>query len=315
MLPSGFSRCSPFLSAAVLGCALAGCAPAAPAAGPEPEPTPTESAPSWIQVGEAEAPITLRMAAFLNAEFGVIGGPNAEGFARTTADGGKTWTAAENSSMCLWGLDVIDEKTIWECNTSDVRVSVDGGLTWSDKIRGNGSPGCKISGVDSQTAFTVQPGKFTVTHDGGVTREMLALPADLYSGQVAAISFRSVNDGYILDVTGTLHATTDGGKTWAAMPSPDLASYGAMTVVADEGLPYAAVRFFGADNGLMILSLVGGGASRLVALRTADGGTTWTEQLLETKIGIPYLSHDGKFLTIVPLLKPTVAVILHYTAE
>jgi photosystem II stability/assembly factor-like uncharacterized protein len=302
----------------ILICALAGCAPPSGAADSPADtavPSPAESVSSWKQVGKAEAPISLRMAAFLDASFGVIGGPNTEGIARTTTDGGKTWTVAGNSSMCLFGLDVIDEKTIWECNASDVRVTVDGGLTWSDDKRGSGQPGCKISGVDAEAAWAVLPGRFIRTRDGGAIREMLLLPAELRSNQVAAISFRSRRDGYILDASGTLHVTADGGNSWTAMPSPDLTPYGEMKVVANDGLPYAAFRFFDADNGLMILSLIGGGASALVALRTADGGKSWTEQTIETKVGVPYLSRDGQFLTIVPVTKASEADIFQFTME
>jgi len=311
-------RCGISILTAVFLSALAGCASPAggtaiPAETSAPEPTSTEAASAWTPVGEAVTPVNIRMAAFLNSSVGVIGGANTEGIARTTSDGGKTWVPSSASSACLFGLDILDEQTVWECNASDIRVSVDGGATFSDQIRGSGSPGCKISGVDAKTAFAVQPGRFSVTHDGGMTREMLALPADLTSREVAAISFRSATEGYLLDGSGTLHATTDGGKTWAAMPSPDMSPYGEMKVTASEGIPYAAIRFLDADNGLMVLSLIGGGASRVVALRTSDGGKTWTEQVIETKIGIPYLSPDGRFLTIAPMMDSMKVLILEDT--
>ena len=40
----------------------------------------------------------VRMAAFLNENFGVWGGAGDEGMAHYTLDGGKTWTKADTSS-------------------------------------------------------------------------------------------------------------------------------------------------------------------------------------------------------------------------
>ncbi|MEJ2111056.1 MAG: hypothetical protein P8Z37_14330 [Acidobacteriota bacterium] len=60
--------------------------------------------------------------------------------------------------------------------------------------------------------------------------------------------------------------------------------------------PQAAVRFFDADNGLVVLGLEG--ETNMVALRTADGGKTWKRESMTGGLGKPYLSRDGKFLTL-----------------
>lgn len=302
---------------------LAGCAsqaaalvpPASPPAQPTdiPLPSPTTPAGQWEQVSKMKAPATLRMAAFMDQSFGIVGGPSMQGIARTTSDGGKTWTVAGDSSGCLFGLDVIDAQTIWECHASDVRVTTDAGQTWSGNKRSPGQPGCKISAIDANTAFVVSPSDLIITHDGGVTRQPLPLPGDLQTDQVAAISFRSETDGYILDADGQLHVTADGGKTWEDMPSPDISQYGELELRTNKGQPYAAVRFFDANHGLLVLSLAGGGASRTVALQTTDGGQTWSEQTIEAPYSTLYLSRDGKFLTVVPAFTNNEVIIFQYT--
>jgi hypothetical protein len=56
------------------------------------------------------------------------------------------------------------------------------------------------------------------------------------------------------------------------------------------------VRFFDAENGLVVLGLFG--ESEMTALRTSDGGETWEAERLPVGMGKPYLSRDGKFLAV-----------------
>jgi hypothetical protein len=45
------------------------------------------------------------------------------------------------------------------------------------------------------------------------------------------------------------------------------------------------------------LTVLGGGTGRTRALRTSDGGATWTEEPLPVPMGMFHLSRDGVFLT------------------
>lgn len=309
----------------IIASALAGCAPktatlSEPAVQPAqptdaPVPSPAAPASEWEQVSQMEAPVTLRMAAFMDQNTGISGGPDQDGIARTTSDGGKTWSEGDNSSGCLFGLEVIDAQTMWECNASNIRVTTDGGQTWSGRASGMGQPGCKISAVDAETAFVVTPSELVVTHDGGLTRETLPLPGDLQTSKIAAISFRSQTDGAILDGGGKLYGTTDGGQTWQSLPSLDMSKFGELALRTNKGQPYAAMRFFDARHGLLVLSLAGGGANKVVALRTADGGQTWDEQPVDAPYSTPYLSRDGKFLTLVSAFTNDEITILRYTGD
>jgi hypothetical protein len=62
------------------------------------------------------------------------------------------------------------------------------------------------------------------------------------------------------------------------------------------------------------MSLIGGG-SKLVALRTADGGQTWTEEAVPAPIGTLHLTHDGKYLTVIPAIESQKIIVVHYTGE
>ena len=52
----------------------------------------------WQVVFEKEAKQPKRLAAFLDENFGLTGGPDSGGKAQYTTDGGKIWTMADTSS-------------------------------------------------------------------------------------------------------------------------------------------------------------------------------------------------------------------------
>jgi hypothetical protein len=60
-------------------------------------PAEVEEAPAWEVVLQKELEQPARMAAFLNEEFGLTGGPGDPGKASYTTDGGQTWPQADSS--------------------------------------------------------------------------------------------------------------------------------------------------------------------------------------------------------------------------
>jgi photosystem II stability/assembly factor-like uncharacterized protein len=128
-----------------------------------------------------------------------------------------------------------------------------------------------------------------MTTDGGASWEELVLPEGV--SEVVALSLRTPTDGYLLDADGVLHITQDGGQTW----SSHSLGFDDPTIYPLE-TPAATVRFFDAENGLVVLGLFG--ESEMRALRTADGGQTWEEESLPVGVGKPYLSRDGTFLSV-----------------
>jgi photosystem II stability/assembly factor-like uncharacterized protein len=190
----------------------------------------------------------------------------------------------------------VDVKTIWQCGMKNVSVSTDGGKTWKAIAEKAGGMGCILAFADEKTGMFGFGAKFEMTTDGGATWKELVLPKDVT--KVAAISLRTPADGYLVDGNGVLHITKDGSKTWSSqslgLDNPNILGFGSGPFVNET--PQAAVRFFDANNGLVILGLAG--KTNLIALRTADGGKTWKEESLPAELGKPYLSRDGKYLTV-----------------
>jgi photosystem II stability/assembly factor-like uncharacterized protein len=312
---------------------LIGCAPAAAPPPADPmqasvEPTvpptavPTEATPAsqWEEVSRVAAMQPVRMAAFLNETFGVTGGATGRGKLHHTTDGGKTWTLAESSGGCLYGVDIVDEQTVWACGRmigqsfttpGGVRLSTDGGQTWEGQTTFQSKPGrCPLSFLDTRMGWVANAGTLSATTDGGETWEEIT-PDGLTD--IAAIALRTASEGRALDYDGNLYTTTDGGKSWSSQ-SLGLEKYGELEIVDNKDLVMATVRFTDADHGTVVLSLADGSEHRVVALRTADGGQTWLEENASAEIGPVYLSHDGSLLTIYSLLEPEV-ILLRYVSD
>ena len=178
----------------------------------------------------------------------------------------------------------------------NVSVSTDGGKTWKAITDKAGGMGCILSFADAKTGWLGFGAKFQMTADGGATWKDLSLPKDVT--KVAAISLRTPMDGYLVDGNAVLHITKDGGKTWSSqslgIDNPNILGFGSGPFINET--PQAAVRFLDAKHGLVVLGL--SDKTSLIALRTADGGKTWKEEGLPAELGTPYISRNGKFLTV-----------------
>ncbi len=293
---------------------MVGCKPATP-----PPPAPTETAPTaapaptatatpsqaeddspWqvIFQGQVEQPTTV--AGFLDENFGITAGSAGE--VHYTIDGGETWSEADNSSMCRFGLEIVDEQLAWHCgNGGHVRVSTDGGHTWQAvaDYGPNEPKHCRfLSFLDAEIGWAATPYQLGATADGGASWVDVALPGGIQD--MAAIALRTATDGYLLDVAGNMFVTQDGGETWSP-PSPGLIPEG--KELLSGFAPAAAMRFFDADHGLVALSLKGEEGVEILIMRTADGGQTWEQESALATFGAPYLTRDGTMLTIVGLSK------------
>jgi photosystem II stability/assembly factor-like uncharacterized protein len=195
----------------------------------------------------------------------------------------------------MYTFDIVDVKTIWQCGMKNSAVSTDGGQTWTNSKYAGGT-GCLIAAADAKTVWAGSINKFKKTADGGETWEDLAMPEGVEAA--AAISLRTPKDGYLIDMKGALHVTKDGGKTWSSqslgLDNPKILDFASGFFV--NTTPQAAVRFFDAKKGLVVLGL--NGESGMIALRTADGGKTWAKESLPGGLGKPYLSRTGRFLTL-----------------
>jgi hypothetical protein len=290
---------------------MVGCAPATPSpptlteTAPTPAPTPTAAPPQaeddspWQVVFEGRAEQSTTVAGFLDESFGITAGSAGEVY--YTIDGGETWTRADNSSMCRFGLEIVDKRLAWHCgNGGHVRASTDGGQTWRAAADyGPNEPNhCRfLSFLDAEIGWAATPSQLGATVDGGASWVDVALPEGIRD--IAAIALRTAADGYLLDVAGNMFVTQDGGETWSP-PSSGLIPEGKGLLLGGLA-PAAAMRFLDADRGLVALSLKGEEGVEILTARTADGGQTWEPESALATFGAPFLTRDGTMLTVVGL--------------
>ena len=192
----------------------------------------------------------------------------------------------------------------WQCGAGPVGVSTDGARTWQ-AVTDYGN--CQqLSFLDAQSGWIATLYQLGATTDGGQTWEEVPLPEG--AEKIAAISLRTPTDGYLLDTSGVLHVTQDGGQHWVSHPlGLDLAS----RRMPERETASAAVRFSDARRGLVVVHLIGGLSSQVVTLRTTDGGQTWERAgtMPISLLAALYLSHDGSILTIADQIESQVVVL------
>jgi photosystem II stability/assembly factor-like uncharacterized protein len=253
-------------------------------------PTATNPTKGWTIVLQTE-PVTQYsafVAGFLDEHFGIIAGTHGE--IHYTLDGGVTWPQAENESLCRFGLDVVDEQVAWTVGESGhVRLTMDGGKSWK---AASDTPwkGSMVSFLDETTGWAANATNLASTIDGGQTWTKIAMPTGV--SKIVSFSFRSTIDGYLLANNGSLYTTSDGGANWSEIPMGL-----EKKIMFSEWMSLASIRFADAQNGLIVLGLMNSGGTML-ALRTADGGKTWSQEPVPVKIGAPFLTHDGTVLTV-----------------
>jgi photosystem II stability/assembly factor-like uncharacterized protein len=277
------------------GAALSGCGRSESVVSPtaESQPTDTQPAGSWQTVRSLENYPYINIAGFNTPDTGIALGYAGE--VHYTTDGGQTWPIAENSSLCIFGLEIVDSTTAWHCgNGGDIRVSSDGGKTWqaAGSFGYNEPNHCRyMSFLDATTGWAASPSKLGRTGDGGKTWTELTLPEGIQ--KIASIDLRSPSIGYILDSTGAIFITQDGGMTWSPS-SLDLASGVSLSI---DPAPRSALRFVDSQHAVIVYTTKD---RQLWSAWTADGGNTWEREQLEKKGALPavFLSRDGKTLTI-----------------
>jgi photosystem II stability/assembly factor-like uncharacterized protein len=271
---------------------------------PEPESTPaipvptstpaaTEETGPWKTVFRtARVQHQATVIGFLNETFGITAGYAGE--VHYTTDGGKTWPQGAAQSACRFGLEIVDENLAWTIgNWGEVRYSNDGGKTWQAAGDIPASRGHLISFIDAATGWAGNYDNLFATGDGGKTWTDIVLPQDLKG--ITAIHLRTSAEGFLVDSGGTLYVTNDGGLSWIAKPL-DLEK--PISPITD--LPMGVVRFTDSGHGVIIVNLKDSGGA-LTALWTADGGTTWTREILPVKVGVLFLTRDAEFLTVFTL--------------
>jgi beta-lactamase regulating signal transducer with metallopeptidase domain/photosystem II stability/assembly factor-like uncharacterized protein len=284
----------------------------------------------WQVIRLLEFDRQVALAGFSDEQSGIVV-QQLDGLARYTIDGGQTWNTLENqctspddpgcecqamSMSYCFGLDVVDEQVAWRCGgDNSVCLTTNGGQTWQSIAEHSATyPNqCRfLSFLDAQTGWSATPLRLLATEDGGATWTEIALPK---KGQrITTVARRTAVDGYVLDDKGNLLVTHDAGESWTTR---------SLGLEADEQLlsqcnAATTMRFFDADNGIVIFSSIANGQTgQTWVARTSDGGQTWQREQLPSipeirgSIYYHHLSHDGKTLTITGTSGKQAAVLRH----
>ncbi len=278
------------------------------AAGPSEQPSAAKAAlpadSSWTVAVDTKITHPTNITGFLNEEFGITVGFSGE--IHYTNDAGQNWPDAENSSMCRFCLDIVDENVAWTGGNGDmVRVTHDGGKTWTavTDIRLDAGH-ANIDFVDDTTGWIASQFKLAATKDGGETWTEMPLPEGAES--ICAISLRTPEDGYLLSREGLLYITGDGGATWSGqdlgLKSYDIVDMQKQPKLGKSNMAVADLSFTDEENGTVVLTgMSSGGGFVIWCLTTGDGGATWESEKIPdlgysiTKV---FLTADGQYLTL-----------------
>lgn len=224
---------------------------------------------------------------FMNEEKGITVGPSGE--CHYSDDSGKTWPLANNQSFCRWGIDILGDSIAWSCgNGGHIRFTKDGGKNWT-AMTDCGFPANLISFFDLTTGWvgSQRINRIVVTSDGGAHWNPINTPSDFE--QMSGIAMSSATSGYMLVQeleASVLYLTQDSGNTWLKQGT-----------VCQGTLAAPTIRFFDSTQGMIIGNING----KIMGFITADGGKTWRKENVFSKVCTPFLTRDGKTLTLMGL--------------
>lgn len=246
----------------------------------------------WKLIVESRINHKSTIAGFGDEKNGITAGYSGE--CHYTMDAGESWPSGTNFSACRFGLEIVDAHIAWTCgNHGHVRMSIDGGHSWTPvSDYGKSEPvQCRyLSFIDKNVGWIASPfGMMAMTTDGGSTWNEMKLPPGM--DDIAAISLRTKDEGYILDMGCIVYKTTDAGKTWVAMDSGFRDDSMMMNLTA----PQEVMRFIDEEHGIIIACLNDGKVYDAV---TIDGGKTWTRERIPVSMGVLFLARDGRTLTV-----------------
>lgn len=231
---------------------------------------------TWTNVHEARAAI-----GHLQFASPLTGWALAPGRLLATADGGRNWTPVATTGIPAFErLDLAAGQPAWASHQGRLYRSTDGGATWAPvnspcPDRESFGP---FSFVDLQTGWILCRGEVkgigwmdkTLYRTKNGARDWRAITAGgldekepgLPGGYVADLFFLDATHGWYSEVRhGSLHATTNGGRSWRRVPGPD-------------GQAVQHLSFVSAQTGAVVELQQG----RYRLITTADGGATWVER-------------------------------------
>lgn len=251
----------------------------------------------WKLISESSVNSAVTYAGFVNESVGVTVGY--KGATSYTEDGGKSWSKSSNESACRFGLDLYDESFIVDCGNSSVNlVSKDKGKSWSylEKFPTTGSSNTNkfISVIDTNNMYIGDMKSLGVSSDGGATWKEIQVPENC--SKIVGMFFLTPETGYLFNEDGTLYKTKDACATWTT-ETIDLMG----EKIPDSMMPSVTISFQDDDHGMIVYVTK---SYQLVCIKTEDGGSTWQSiSIPKGTCFTPYLSRDGKYLTLCSVMK------------
>lgn len=219
-----------------------------------------------------------------------------------TTDGGNSWNPGfSKDKFYPYGIDFINENIGFIFGAQPPtggygtnEKSEDGGKTWTHISENPLIFFNHVSFISPEIGWIARTNILQLTKDGGKSWTELVLPENRDS--IIAITLRTMNDGYFLDMNLDLYFTNDGGNTWVKNPLNLPNRYS----IQDPDFHRVSMRFYDENIGEIYLFQTKPEANWL-NLKTIDGGKTWSSTKIPGYEGFVFLSHDGRYLSIVEL--------------
>ncbi len=192
-----------------------------------------------------------------------------------TEDGGKTWIAGINRSMCMFGVDLLDSGVaVGTGNGNDVILSKNGGQNWGLKEDIKGGRGKSVSFSDDVSGWISSKFWLGETSDGG--QHWTDVPLQSKNALIESICHQGQGKGFVLTSDGALLRTDNGGKEWQTVSTP-FPKDDAFTPGYGKNTQGAAIQ---CRQGKLIAAVAGkkNGKAVLIIKTSLDGGVTWNRE-------------------------------------
>lgn len=251
-------------------------------------------------------------AGFLDARAGITVGLH--GLVAYTTDGGATWIEGRNVSDCRSALELLPDGFAWHAGTVQVNRSFNGGRTWY-RVAGFQGAGMdlarSLSFADENRGLVATDRRLYATEDGGLHWHALALPAGVDEIAAVSLALRPSPSGAheptrvtlettrpviarVLDRTGRLWVTEDGGARWTPAESP----LAGMRFQVAARAPTAFLRFTPSGEGAVTAFVEEGGRARCRLWRRDGVEDGWSEEAVPLEEpGTLFPSPDARVLT------------------
>lgn len=251
-------------------------------------------ASSWSLVAEKEFDFPSYIIGYYNKDSALSVGYGGQIYYMNSE--AQDWPMAANTSMCRFGLDMVEgtEGTVcYTCgNAGDVTKSTDGGKTFVKKANfGSMEPNqCKLlSFIDENIGLIASSKRLAITKDGAETwAEITTAPE-----KISALRMESADKFYFIGEDLNFYKTTDGGVTWESTPLN--------LPLGEEYLTKIQNLAFSVDGeNTYTVFCVEKETKLLKSYSTSDGWATCIENTVaefKEPNAVLYLNHDGTVLT------------------